>query len=236
MHVSSSTTHAHPLVDAPQLASVGDSGVQPRRFSIKEAKGLIKDLGRPVPWIYWTDFLSTITCAHALFALELDADRWLPFSGAAFWAVRVAMFAVAAILYMRAVIFIHELVHLRGDSFRAFRVAWNLLCGIPLLVPSFMYYPHVDHHRRKSYGTQHDGDCEPVCRPTRHTTARSASRCGAPSLNSGSDQLPPPARSVPSGLPPRQIHRAEDRVSLSRRLKYQRHAAGRFSRCVRRRL
>lgn len=128
------------------------------KFSIREAKSLIKDLGRPVPWIYWTDFLLTILSAHTLMALEINASQWLPLSGAAFWGVRLGMFAVAAILYMRAVIFIHELVHLRGDSFRAFRIAWNVLCGIPCLVPSFMYYPHVDHHRRKSYGTDHDGE------------------------------------------------------------------------------
>ncbi len=48
----------------------------------------------------------------------------------------------------------HELVHLPKEGFRGFRVVWNLLCGIPFMIPSFMYYPHVDHHRRKSYGTE----------------------------------------------------------------------------------
>jgi fatty acid desaturase len=59
---------------------------------------------------------------------------------------------------MRAAMFTHELVHLPKDGFKGFRIAWNLLCGIPFLVPSFMYYPHVDHHRRKSYGTDDDGE------------------------------------------------------------------------------
>jgi fatty acid desaturase len=39
---------------------------------------------------------------------------------------------------------------------------WNLICGIPLLAPSFLYYPHIDHHRRKHYGTQHDGEYLPI--------------------------------------------------------------------------
>ncbi|MGN6544411.1 MAG: fatty acid desaturase family protein [Aureliella sp.] len=130
----------------------------PSRFSIKEAKSLIKDLGRANPRIYWTDFLLTILPAHALLIAEIRADDWLHLSGGAFWAVRIAMFVVAAVLYMRAVMFIHELVHLRADGFKGFRIAWNILCGIPCLVPSFMYYPHVDHHRRKSYGTDHDGE------------------------------------------------------------------------------
>ena len=35
---------------------------------------------------------------------------------------------------------------------------WNVLFGCLFLVPSFLYYPHVDHHRRKHYGTKHDGE------------------------------------------------------------------------------
>ena len=128
------------------------------RFSLKEAKALVKDLGTPVAAIYWTDFLLTILTAQVLLAAEIRARDWMPLQGAAFWFARLALFAVAAILVMRAVTFIHELVHLRSDTFRGFRIAWNLLCGIPCLVPSFMYYPHIDHHRRKCYGTDHDGE------------------------------------------------------------------------------
>jgi fatty acid desaturase len=54
--------------------------------------------------------------------------------------------------------FTHELVHLPKEGWTAFRVAWNVLCGFPFLIPSFTYYPHVDHHRRKSYGTEEDGE------------------------------------------------------------------------------
>ncbi len=79
-------------------------------------------------------------------------------SGAQLWVLRIGLFLVTSILYMRASMFIHELVHLPTEKYRGFRVAWNLLCGIPFLIPSFMYYPHVDHHRRKHYGTEHDGE------------------------------------------------------------------------------
>ena len=58
--------------------------------------------------------------------------------------------------------FTHELVHLRDKSFRGFRIVWNLLCGIPFLMPSFMYYTHVDHHLRKHFGTDHDGEYLPL--------------------------------------------------------------------------
>lgn len=135
-----------------------DAHFQTSRFSLKEAKALVKDLGRPVAAIYWTDFLLSICGAHLLLVAEIRAADWLPLTGAGFALTRLAMFIGAALLMLRSVMFIHELVHLRNDSFRGFRIAWNLLCGIPCLIPSFMYYPHVDHHRRKSYGTDHDGE------------------------------------------------------------------------------
>ena len=43
-----------------------------------------------------------------------------------------------------------------------FRVVWNLLCGIPFLLPSFIYYSHLDHHRRKLFGTEQDGEYLPL--------------------------------------------------------------------------
>ena len=69
----------------------------------------------------------------------------------------MACFIASGLLYYRAVTLTHELVHLRHGSFRMFRVVWNLLRGIPVLMPSSMYYTHLDHHRRSHYGTEHDG-------------------------------------------------------------------------------
>lgn len=138
------------------------------RFSITQAKSLVKDLSKPNPKIYWFDFLATILCGHAAFVLLVNIETVANFfrvgplsvtlAIAYLTAARLALFAVAAILYMRAAMFIHELVHLPSEGFQAFRVAWNLLCGIPFLIPSFLYYPHVDHHRRKHYGTDKDGE------------------------------------------------------------------------------
>jgi fatty acid desaturase len=71
-------------------------------------------------------------------------------------------FSVQCACYYRAVMFVHEIVHLPEMKFRVFRVIWNLLCGIPFLVPSFTYYTHLDHHRRKSFGTSADGEYIPL--------------------------------------------------------------------------
>ncbi|MFO0939314.1 MAG: fatty acid desaturase [Pirellulales bacterium] len=131
------------------------------QFSIREARGLVKDLSVPNPSIYWGDFLASILIGHVSLFLLTRLDR-LGITAlqtpVVYWASCSLLFTTTAILYMRSVMFIHELVHLPEEGFRAFRVAWNLLCGIPLLVPSFLYYPHIDHHRRKHYGTDLDGE------------------------------------------------------------------------------
>jgi fatty acid desaturase len=127
-------------------------------FSLREAKGLVKSLNRPVAWIYWADFLTSIIFGHVLFNALLYNDRWLNGSPVWVWSVKSVLYVAVVLLFLRSVMFTHELVHLPKEGYRGFRVAWNLLCGIPFMIPSFMYYPHVDHHRRKYYGTDDDGE------------------------------------------------------------------------------
>jgi len=137
---------------------VPPSNAASHKFSFVEARKLVQDLHSPNRAVYWTDFLLTIITGHICFHLVYFAPRIFPNSLAAMVSLQVVAFIAAAILYMRSVMFIHELVHLPKQGFRGFRFAWNALCGIFFLVPSFMYYPHVDHHRRRHYGTEHDGE------------------------------------------------------------------------------
>jgi fatty acid desaturase len=74
----------------------------------------------------------------------------------------VGLYVLTVLAFYRASLFTHELTHLKQDSFRAFRIVWNLLYGIPFLVPSFLYHTHVDHHARRQYGTAHDGEYLPL--------------------------------------------------------------------------
>ncbi len=127
-------------------------------FSLRQAKGLVKSLNRPTAWIYWADFLTSIISGHVLFNALLYNDRWLNGPPAFVWTVRVCLYSAVVLLFLRSVMFTHELVHLPKEGYQGFRVVWNLLCGIPFMIPSFMYYPHVEHHRRKSYGTDEDGE------------------------------------------------------------------------------
>lgn len=127
------------------------------RFSFAQARKLTGDLNKPNAAIYWTDFMVSILIGHVALFLILGIPAVFP--GQA-WALAASgvCYLVTVFAYMRALMFIHELVHLPKDGFKGFRLAWNTLCGIPFFVPSFLYYPHVDHHRRKHYGTEHDGE------------------------------------------------------------------------------
>ncbi len=100
-------------------------------FSLTQARGIVKDLFTPNPVIYWADFLGSLAVGGACFVL---VRRVLP----PFSLAQIAAFVVCGLCYFRAVLFIHELVHVRDKSFRVFRIAWNLFCGIPGLTPTFM--------------------------------------------------------------------------------------------------
>jgi fatty acid desaturase len=52
-----------------------------------------------------------------------------------------------------------------------------LLCGIPFLVPSFTYYPHVVHHRRATFGTGGDAEYLPLASMSPWWILAYASQC-----------------------------------------------------------
>lgn len=52
---------------------------------------------------------------------------------------------------------VHEVAHLGGHELTAFKVAWNILVGVPTLTPStFFTAHHRDHHSQRIYGTSQD--------------------------------------------------------------------------------
>ena len=77
--------------------------------------------------------------------------------------VAVAAGLVAVLALYRAGSFIHELTHIKQGAVRGFRLVWNLLVGVPLLVPSFMYEGvHNQHHAKTYYGTANDPEYLPL--------------------------------------------------------------------------
>src|SRR4051812_14077453 len=121
---------------------------------LKAAANLTRDLNAPKAAIYWADMLASALLGYAaLFAAMLVAPTWL--------AVGCGLVAVLA-LY-RAGSFIHELTHIKKGAVKGFRFAWNLLVGIPLLIPSFMYEGvHNQHHAKRYYGTVDDPEYLPL--------------------------------------------------------------------------
>lgn len=127
---------------------------QARDFSLAQARAIVQDEFAPRAWIYWTDFLLSIIGGMVCYAQVRKQELFSWQQG--------LFFAGSCYGIYRAVNFIHELVHLRTGTMRAFRFVWNLLCGIPMLMPSFIYYTHLDHHRRNHYGTDLDGEYLPL--------------------------------------------------------------------------
>jgi fatty acid desaturase len=122
--------------------------------TIAEARALVADLFTMRPWIYWVDLLLTLSVAYRAALVYLDAPNAS--------LVQVTSFTIAGFAMFRAGSFVHEITHLRNGEMLAFRVAWNLLCGIPLVMPSHFYENHIDHHNSHHYGTQRDGEYLPL--------------------------------------------------------------------------
>ena len=132
-----SPTPASPLIDDSALP-------------IKQLRRAVEDLFEPKPLWYWSDFIASATCFYGGLVLAATTTVGNPLKFAA---------AIVSMLGLyRAVIFIHELAHFPPGRMRTFRFTWNLVCGVPLLAPDFLYGSHVDHHRRQSYGTAADGE------------------------------------------------------------------------------
>lgn len=121
---------------------------------IRAASELTRDLVQPSPRIYWTDFLGSAFVGYAGVAGAI-------FAPSVAWALVAALIAVIA-LY-RAGSFIHEITHIRKNALPGFRLGWNILVGVPLLIPSFMYEGiHSLHHNRTKYGTVEDPEYLPL--------------------------------------------------------------------------
>lgn len=132
-------------------------------FSVSKARKVIADLFPPRPWIYWTDFLVSYLAGIYCFQQVRGGSLFVPHQGFQGTASQTLFFVASCLLFYRSAMFIHEVVHQRtAGRLAGFRLVWNLLCGIPFLVPSFVYYTHIDHHRRHHFGTDQDGEYIPL--------------------------------------------------------------------------
>ncbi|QDP19843.1 fatty acid desaturase family protein [Sphingomonas xanthus] len=121
---------------------------------LKAAADLTRELNQPNSSIYWADFLGSALLGYAALAIAVTAAS-----------VSTGLVAalVSVLALYRAGSFIHELTHLKPGAVPGFRLAWNAIVGVPLLVPSFLYEGvHNQHHAKTYYGTANDPEYLPL--------------------------------------------------------------------------
>lgn len=121
------------------------------RAFVEALRPLIQDLRRHSPWRYRLDFGMSIALfwsALSLLEIASASTAWL-------------CYGVAVLTLYRSAMFIHELSHMPPRAVPGFSLLWNLTCGIPLLLPSFLYLSHMDHHTLTRYGTRQDPEYLP---------------------------------------------------------------------------
>ncbi len=134
--------------NAPEGGGLGEAEV------VRQMRELVQDFFSPSPAVYWADLLIGLVLAYPAAAFYLLASQM----GA--W--HLLAFLVSGFALFRLGTFIHEIQHLGKGQMVAFKVVWNALCGIPLLIPSYMYDHHADHHHIHHYGTERDGEYLPL--------------------------------------------------------------------------
>ncbi|MFM9936090.1 MAG: fatty acid desaturase family protein [Novosphingobium sp.] len=138
-----------PLSGAAALARTPDD-----KAMLRAAVELTRDLAPARAVIFWPDMLLSAGIGYgALAGAILAQNPW----------IFAACALVSALTLYRALLFIHELSHIHKTALPGFRLSWNLLVGIPLLTPSFMYEgAHPLHHARTRYGTAEDPEYLPL--------------------------------------------------------------------------
>ena len=125
-----------------------------RRDWRDQARGLVGDLLHRSPAVYWSDFLLSVAGAWSATAVYFTVAPWS--------LVQVAAFLLAGVLFFRAGTFIHEIVHMPSREMVGFKRVWNLLLGVPLLMPWILYRNHIEHHNHRTFGTPDDGEYLPL--------------------------------------------------------------------------
>ncbi len=146
------------LLNRRDVQAPGDSASKVRRVAddmamLRMAAELTRDIATPRPATYWLDCGASALVGY----LALFGAMTLPTLPAILCGV------VAILALYRAGSFIHELTHIKHTNVPWFRLGWNAMVGVPMLVPSFTYEGvHNLHHARTRYGTADDPEYLPL--------------------------------------------------------------------------
>jgi fatty acid desaturase len=128
--------------------------IEDDKAMLRAAADLTRELNTARPAIYWGDLLASVVVGYGALAVAFAVHPigWTMLAG-----------VVAVLALYRAGSFIHELTHIKHAALPGFRLGWNALVGVPLMVPSFMYEGvHNLHHARTRYGTAEDPEYLPL--------------------------------------------------------------------------
>jgi len=128
----------------------------PTRRAVDDAiRAIPVEWFRPSPAVYWSDFVASAIVGWGLFIAAVASPGL----------IRLALLTAATAALYRGVLFIHEITHLAPRDVPMFTFVWNVLVGVPFLIPSFLYEGvHTDHHRQRCYGTLADPEYVPYGR------------------------------------------------------------------------
>ena len=135
-------------VQAPRHRAADDKAM------LRAAAELTRDLHATRPAIYWADLIASVAIGYGALAVAVTASST---------ALVVAAAVVSMLALYRAISFIHEVSHMKHAGMPGFRLGYNLLVGVPMLLPSFMYEGvHTLHHAKTRYGTVEDPEYLPL--------------------------------------------------------------------------
>ena len=157
--LAATLSRASAALARPKAAQAGREDIA----MIKAAASLTRDLHAARPIVYWTDLIASAGLGYAGMAVAIVATPvWAKLLGA----------VVAVLALYRALSFIHELSHMKPNAVRGFTAGWNVLFGVPVMMPSLMYEGvHTLHHAKTRYGTNRDPEYMPIARGPAATLA-----------------------------------------------------------------
>ncbi len=139
---------------APVPPPAGVVRVADDKAMLRAAADLTRDLVKPRPAIYWADLVASMVVGYGALAVAAMSTSTL---------VVIAAGVVAMLGLYRGLSFIHEVSHMKHAAVPNFRLGWNVLVGVPLMTPSFMYEGvHNLHHAKTRYGTVEDPEYLPL--------------------------------------------------------------------------
>jgi fatty acid desaturase len=147
------------------MGTQGTVATPPPTINLRDTRERVADLIEPNPAVYWADLVLSAAAGWTAFGVALGRPLWSP--------AHLVLCALAALALYRSAMFIHELTHLPKGALPGFQWTWDLLVGIPLQLPSFMYLGvHLDHHRKTIYGTPADPEYQPFATSPRRRIVR----------------------------------------------------------------